>query len=148
VAFVALVAALAALPGVAEAAGAQVMSISSGSMAPAFPSGSLVLIRPVDAGDVVPGDVIVFHSAQGWLVTHRVVAVDGADAVAGGVVFVTRGDAAPAPDAEPVPPANVVGRVAFGVPWLGELRAWLFAPLGACAVALAAVLLARGARRT
>ena len=146
-ALVACVLLVAVMPGFVELAGGRLLSITSGSMAPAYTSGSMVVVGAADATELRPGDVIVFWREPDVLVTHRIQEMLQTSA---GPLLVTRGDAAPAADAEPVPVANVVGRVVLGVPLVGALRAWLFAPLGVLSALLAGIVLARGtaARRS
>jgi signal peptidase len=105
------------------------MTVLSGSMAPTYPVGSMVFTRPVQPEGVKAGDVITFRwpSDPSELVTHRVVAVDTST---GSPVFTTKGDANDAADLDPVPAANVQGRLWFGVPQLGRIAAVLHSPQG------------------
>src|ERR687886_2359087 len=70
---------------------AQLLTVVSGSMQPALPLGSLVVVVPRDADAVRVGDVITFSPPrESRTVTHRVVEVQGS----GGDLRVhTRGDA-------------------------------------------------------
>lgn len=92
-------------------------------MAPTIPTGSLVVLRWVDADTVEPGDIITFRSPvdADLLVTHRVVAVEPAD---GTPMFATRGDANPDPWLVPGEEDSLVHW--FHVPGLGRV----FAALG------------------
>ena len=77
------------------------------------------------------GDIITFHSTDesldGSLNTHRIVSVDTAED--GSVVYHTKGDANATEDADPVPAANVVGRVVFISAGLGVVVSLLTNPL-------------------
>lgn len=101
----------------ARAMGYQVFNVVSGSMAPAIPKGSLVLVRPVSAWEIGEGEVIAF-ARGGSVVTHRVTAVHDADSE-----FVTKGDANTEEDILPVPFSALIGRVERHVPVLGALAA-------------------------
>ena len=125
------------VPALLELGGLRIVSLTTGSMAPAHPAGSLLMVsRPTDSAPIPIGTVVVIGDAAGSLVTHRVVAVvrDAAGAVAG---YRTRGDAVASIDPEPVLRDNIAGVVAAGVPVLGALRAWMASPLG---IAIALVL--------
>jgi signal peptidase len=125
----------------------RLLPILSGSMAPSFPPGSLVLATPTPAADIRRGEVIVFHAPLGThhLVAHRVVRVirAGADPI-----LETKGDANRTAD-----PWNLRLRgttawvVRVGVPLLGygavyakQALALLLLTLG---VGAAAVILVR-----
>lgn len=98
--------------------GYQALPVLTGSMAPAIPTGSLVVVTRVAAAEVGVGDVITFHHPQRpqEYVTHRVVAVEQSPA---GRALTTKGDANAQPDAWKVV-ANESGyRYAFGVPHVG-----------------------------
>lgn len=99
-------------------AGYQLYIVQGGSMSPAFEAGSLALLRPVDPANVAVGDIITYSSFGGGetLTTHRVMAVHGAGET---LSFTTRGDANQVDDHLPVHPENIVGRVAYAVPYAG-----------------------------
>lgn len=95
------------------------------SMHPTFREGDVLWVEPVAAPAV--GDVILYRPPGGPAVVHRV------RAVAPGGRLITQGDASAGPDAAPVEPAQVVGRVQ-GVHRGGRgvvpavLRRWLGPP--------------------
>src|SRR5918992_1145850 len=64
---------LCVLAGTAFLAGWRFQPIETASMAPNYPSGSLAVVEPVDAGLVGPGMVVVFEDplVPGRLVAHR-----------------------------------------------------------------------------
>lgn len=102
--------------------GHRALVVTSGSMAPEFGAGDLLIVRTTRAGSVgsiSPGAVITFRAAgtRGRLVTHRVQRVE-TDA-AGLPVFFTKGDANAAADATPVRASDVVGTVSAAVPRAG-----------------------------
>lgn len=97
--------------------------VESGSMAPVYPVGSLLVVEPIDPGRVGVGTPLVFDDIdRGHQVTHRVVAVhDGPN----GRFFETRGDANDGSDPALVPARAVVGRARWSVPGLGMPVRWL-----------------------
>lgn len=102
--------------------------VLSGSMEPAIPTGSVVVVRPIAAGEVREGDVIMFASLAGHsLTTHRVIRVDQQST---GLRFFTKGDANKGDDINPVIPAQLVGIVVFSIPYLGYLISFIRTPLG------------------
>lgn len=142
---VALVAALMLVPALA---GASTSTVLSGSMAPALPVGTVVVARPVAAGDVAVGDVVTFvahepGTAASRIVTHRVVAVEP------GPVLRTRGDADATPDPGGTVAADLRGRLWYSVPWVGLVRpvTWLLLG-GALLLAAAAWAVLRATRAT
>ena len=108
--------------------GWQVVTVMSGSMAPAYSVDAVLAIDPVDPTTVRVGDVIAFRTESDRpMVTHRVAAIQR-DAV--GLSFVTKGDANKEADTDPVMASAVRGRVAFGVPHLGLFVRAVHSPLG------------------
>jgi signal peptidase I len=99
--------------------------VRSGSMAPGIPVGSLVVVRPVDAAEVRPGDVVSVEREDGTRVTHRVVEVEP------GPGLLTRlelqGDANSSPDAEPAL-ASSVDRLVMAIPLGGSVLQRLVSP--------------------
>ena len=102
--------------------GSTPMTVLTGSMAPSYPPGTLVVVRPVAAEDIAIGDPITYQlrSGEPTVVTHRVVGI-GYDGT-GERVFSTQGDANESPDAVPVKPVQVRGEVWYAVPWFGTAQ--------------------------
>ncbi len=100
-------------------AGATPYAVLSGSMEPAMPPGTLVIVRDVDPARVAVGDVITFmpHENDPSVVTHRVVGV-GVD-MSGAPTFRTQGDANPVADVAAVHDYQLVGERWYFVPYLG-----------------------------
>jgi signal peptidase len=121
--------------------GYQVYTVISGSMEPAIPVGSLVYVRQEEPETIAEDDVIAFYGAgaESAITTHRVVAnhvVEGE--------FVTKGDANDSNDINPIPYANLIGKVIYTVPYLGTVAEILVDDRGkmiAAAVILVAVIL-------
>lgn len=123
-------------------------TVLTGSMEPAIPAGSLVVLRPANAKDLRPGDIISFTlpNQAHTLVTHRIAAVRSRD---GAPVFVTKGDANGEVDAWQIPATGTGWRVAFHIPSVGTPIIWLGRPVtklavaGALLVMLSAALIRR-----
>jgi len=121
--------------------GRQTIVIGGGSMEPAVPLGSAVIIRPVDPGDLNAGDIVSLKAGpQNTLFTHRIVAViDRPD----GRWVQTKGDANADQDPTLVHASAIVGRTEMVIPLAGYLIALLSIPAGVVfLVGLAASLLA------
>lgn len=118
--------------------GFQVYCVLSGSMEPAYRTGSVIYVRPCDPAALEVGDVITFRVSGNTTATHRIVEVVGeGDAVS----FRTKGDANDTVDGSLVSPENLIGKVAFGLPYLGYLAEQIQTPRGRYITAAAGVLL-------
>ena len=117
--------------------GLGVVRLASGSMAPTYPTDSLLVVRDVDAGSVVPGDVVTVTRDGAIPITHRVV---GSERRPGGVELVLRGDANDTPDPQPYQ-VQRVGLVLGGIPFGGAALATLQSPVGLGVATVAVALL-------
>jgi signal peptidase I len=124
--------------------------VRTGSMAPSYRPGDVVLVELVPARDLRPGEVVsrLEDPAGGEDLTHRVESVrrDG-DVVA----VRTRGDANPSGETWTIGSNEVVGRVVLRIPWVGRpltaaRSAAMAAALVAGAVTAVGVLVARRRR--
>ncbi len=99
-------------------AGYQVYHVISGSMEPTIPIGSLVLVKPQEASEVLEGDIIAYSSKTdaGAIITHRVVE----NQVAAGRL-VTKGDANEDNDINSVEYEQFLGKITFSIPYLGMI---------------------------
>ena len=104
--------------------------IGSGSMRPGLLVNDLLVVMPAAAYQ--KGDVITYVSAQGYLVTHRIIEVSGEQ-------YIAQGDANNIPD-ESIHRQRVLGKVIYAIPAVGGIIAGIISPLGitllACAVLL------------
>ena len=110
---------LAALAVVAPmAAGCRPMIVLSESMEPTFEKGSMIYYRDTPFEDIEEGDVITFRTGEeGSFVTHRVVEKGE---LSGSLV--TKGDANPTEDQEPVREEDVAGVVLeYHLPYAGTV---------------------------
>lgn len=120
--------------------GWQLVSVQTGSMAPTYAVGSLLVVEEVDPADVRAGTPLVFQDPgePARLVTHRVVQVVSGSPPA----FITKGDANATRDSLPVAPELVRGRVLWSVTHLGNVLDWLQWPRSLVLIIVPAVLLA------
>jgi signal peptidase len=112
-----LLAPLAAMFATMWVLGWRFQPVTTSSMAPLYPAGTLVAVEPIDASLVSPGMVIVFRDTAGpdRLVAHRVVRRLPGEPPS----WQTQGDANRTVDPWPVSASDVRGRVRWGVPSLG-----------------------------
>ena len=121
--------------------GRQTIVIGGGSMEPAVPLGSAVIIKPVDVAALTVGDIVSLKAGpQNALYTHRIVAVvDRPD----GRWVQTKGDANADQDPTLVHASAIVGRTEVVIPLAGYLIVLLSIPAGVLfLIGLAASLLA------
>jgi signal peptidase I len=102
--------------------GYRAYAIRTGSMTPTYPTGALVIDRPVDGNTPSVGDVITFQTTQD-LVTHRVHGISSEG-------IQTKGDANETADASPTQPQHVVGVVTWGAAYLGYVLVFFQQPTG------------------
>lgn len=101
--------------------GIHVLAVTSGSMEPTIPVGSVVYVQPVDFEDIQKGDIITFClDKPGIKVTHRVVKKDEELKC-----LSTKGDANEEPDSHPVSCENVEGIVRCAIPHMGRIAVLL-----------------------
>jgi signal peptidase len=98
--------------------------VKSGSMEPAIPTGSMVVVKPQSLYHV--GDVITFGADSKTQIptTHRIIAHndDG--------TFTVKGDANEDPDTNPVQRKDIIGKVAFSLPYVGYVLDFARQPIG------------------
>jgi len=116
--------------------------VAGGSMEPAIPLGSAVVVEPVDPRALVVGDVVSLRSgSQRAVFTHRIVRIAERD---GEVWVETKGDANPSNDPSITPASAIVGRVIVSIPLAGFLIALLSIPSGVLFVVSLGLLLLIG----
>ncbi len=119
--------------------GFSALRVLTGSMEREIPQGSLIVTRSVDPETLEIGDDITYLSGVNNTVTHRIVDIMENYAGTGQRAFTTQGIMNDSPDSEPVPAANVVGKVIFHNLTLGKLL-YFIRQYWAWLVALAAML--------
>ena len=120
--------------------GRTTLIIGGGSMEPAIPIGAAVVADPVPPAEITVGDVVSLRTGTNLksIFTHRVTRIVARD---DGLWLETKGDANAAVDPSLTPVANVIGRVAWSMPYAGYLLALLSIPSGVLFVILLAGLL-------
>lgn len=117
--------------------GIQMFAVTSGSMEPIIPVGSVVYTKPIAFADIRAGDIITFHLEKRSIkVTHRV--VEKNEILKS---LSTKGDANKEPDAHPVSYQNVDGIVRCAIPHLGRLAIFLNTIFGKITVISILILL-------
>lgn len=124
VAYVLLLAALLAalvLIVVPFATGSQTYAVLTSSMAPQYPPGTLIVVKPVDFAELEVGDVVTYQLESGKpaVITHRITGITSDQQ--GNRMLVTAGDNNDAADPEPVREIQVRGKLLYAVPHAGYL---------------------------
>ena len=126
----------------ARLVGLQVFTVLSGSMEPAYHTGSLIYVKEVDYTEIDAGQVITFMLDEDTVATHRVVEVVPDEGDASVLRFRTKGDANEAEDATLVHYKNVIGTPIFTIPYLGYVANYVQSPPGLyVTIAVGALLL-------
>lgn len=139
---VALVVIFAALLVGARLFGLQVFTVLSGSMEPAYHTGSLIYVKKVDPATIKEGQAITFLLAEDTVATHRVIEVVPDEEDPTVLRFRTKGDANDSPDGGLVHYKNVIGVPVFTIPYLGYVANYIQQPPGMyVAISAGAILL-------
>lgn len=130
--------ALVVLVVVPRATHAVALTVLTGSMTPSIPTGSIVLVRPVDPGTLQVGDIATYQRADDnkEFITHRIVGIDQKST---GATFEFKGDANRVADDTAVPADMIRGKVWFHVPYLGAIRDGLHGKGGLSLLAMLAL---------
>lgn len=122
--------------------GLQVFTVLSGSMEPAYHTGSLIYVKEVDYTEIEAGQVITFMLDENTVATHRVVEVVPDEADASVLRYRTKGDANDVEDVSLVHYKNVIGTPVFTIPYLGYVANYIQNPPGTyIAISAGAILL-------
>lgn len=108
----------------------------TGSMAPAYPTGSVAVVQTVPAADLAVGDVVtVTRHNSGEPVTHRIVQIDTTPTDASARVLTLRGDANDFADSDEYR-ISEAPRVLFAAPVVGWVVLWTKTPVAMVAISL------------
>lgn len=99
------------------------MVVLSGSMQDVIPKDSFIITHRVDETTLQVGDDITFMASADTCVTHRIIEISRQSD--GTLFFRTKGTNNQSPDSDPVPAANVVGKVVYHNLWLGQAAQWI-----------------------
>jgi signal peptidase len=109
---------LLAVLGAGLLAGYRPVVLTTASMSPVAPAGSLLIAETVEPEEVEVGDILVMKRSTGLIITHRVVERSVRD----GVVLVrTKGDANDDPDATPYSVVGTHRRSEWVIPSAGKV---------------------------
>lgn len=117
--------------------GLHIYEVKTESMEPEYPVGSVVYVRETDASDIVVGDVITYTlgTDTNLVMTHRVIGItDGEHS------FITKGDANPVEDAEPVRQERLIGQPILCIPGIAVIANFMNTSKGEVAIACVFVL--------
>lgn len=131
--------------------GTGAFTVQTGSMSPALKPGTMIFVQKVPLDTLKPGDIVtMMDPADQTAVTHRIVEISMEDNL-----ITTKGDANNRAD-RPVPLENVVGRVVFFLPGLGQapgllrnsaMYGWLFTGFGIMALSVGIAGVVKAGRR-
>jgi signal peptidase I len=124
-----LVASTRVLGGEPEIFGYQIKTVLSGSMAPTFETGSLIIVKEVkDPSTLNIGDVITYKANDNTLVTHRIKDIQQ---INDSTYYHTKGDNNENPDFEPITGENIVGKyTGISIPLVGYFLNFAGSPMG------------------
>jgi len=127
IAFIAVIAILLIVSVFPVTGNYKLMTVQSGSMAPAIKMGSIVMTKPME--DYKIGDVISFTNPKKRQepISHRIVDLE---VIEGKPFYITKGDANEDPDTRRVAKDEVMGKVLFSVPFLGYAVDFAQKPIG------------------
>lgn len=98
----------------------KILAVTSESMSPTIPMGSLVVVKPSEQYKV--NDIVTFNppdaTRENEYVTHRIVDISE---VGGSYLYTTKGDANNVPDAQKIWASRIEGKVLFSIALLGYL---------------------------
>lgn len=99
--------------------GGSALTVLTSSMAPKFPPGTLIVIKPTPVDEIRVGDVVTYQitSGQPAVISHRVISriVD----LDGNTTFITKGDNNDLADKNPIREIQVKGVLWYALPYLG-----------------------------
>lgn len=122
--------------------GLQIFTVLSGSMEPAYHTGSLIYVKDIDPAEINAGQVITFMLNENTVATHRVVEVIPDEEDASVLRFKTKGDANNTVDGSLVHYKNVIGTPVFTIPYLGYIANYIQKPPGLyIAISVGAIIL-------
>ncbi len=114
-------------------AGLTPFTVTSGSMEPVYPVGSIVYVKKVEPHQVAVGEAITFRLTGGAVATHQVWAIEGESFRTQGIANLTP-EGTIQHDAAPVPFDDLIGKPVACIPGLGYLYTAIRTPAGLCAL--------------
>ncbi len=108
-------------------------AVTSGSMEPLYPVGSIIYVKQASPQDVQVGEAITFYLNRATVATHQVWAIEGESFRTQGIANRDSGGNI-IHDAVPVPFEDLIGKPVACLPYLGFLYAAIRTPAGVCAL--------------
>lgn len=99
-------------------------------MEPEYPKGSLVYVQRTDVSDLRVRDVITYQLDKKTISTHRINEIVPDESNPNIIRFRTKGDANSEADNRLVSEADIIGKVIFCIPHLGNLASYIQKPPG------------------
>lgn len=96
--------------------GIQLFTVLSGSMEPAYPTGSLIAVKEIAPEELKVDDVITYRLGPSTVATHRIIEILDSE---GDPEFRTKGDANEHPDGGTVLAENIIGTPILTIPEAG-----------------------------
>lgn len=99
--------------------GSYTYTVLTNSMAPGYPPGTFIVVKPTAFEELRTGDVITYQLESGRpeVVTHRITGVSATQQ--GERTYITKGDNNSAEDPAPVLEVQVRGKLFYAVPYVG-----------------------------
>lgn len=99
--------------------GFKAMTVLTGSMSPEINPGDLVIVKNIkESNTLTVGDTVTYKNRDNILITHRVLEVNNSDGLK---TYITKGDANPVADVEPVTQGQLEGTYITQIPYLGYI---------------------------
>lgn len=99
------------------------VAVATGSMEPTIGVGDVVVVVRTDPDRLQTGDIVRYRK-DNYSVIHRIVAREEGESGQADA-FITQGDNNNGPDADPVSPEQIMGKVILIVPNAGKFTVWL-----------------------
>ncbi|MDJ0335652.1 signal peptidase I [Salinibacterium sp. G-O1] len=99
--------------------GGSALTVLTNSMAPKFPPGTLIVIKPTPIDEIKVGDVLTYQIKSGnpAVISHRV--ITRSVSLEGETTFITKGDNNDLADPKPIMEVQVKGTLWYAIPYLG-----------------------------
>jgi signal peptidase I len=99
--------------------GSQTYSVLTSSMAPKYPPGTFLVVKPAEFDQLKVGDVVTFQIESGRpeVITHRITGFTASQD--GERLLITQGDNNDVADPDPVREIQVRGKLFYAVPYVG-----------------------------
>lgn len=110
--------------------GYEVYTVLSGSMEPAFPTGSVIYVQKIECQHLKVGDPITFVLSDDTVATHRIIEILTDKSDPNTTYYRTKGDANMHADGALVHCRNVIGKPVLAIPYLGYIAAYIQNPPG------------------